>query len=94
MRVVDLGNSAIDDTNSAIRVGGHDWIVGGDDKGLAGLLAQFSDELEHIFAVAGIEVAGWLVSNHEGGIGCQGTGNRYTLLFAARKLIWTMVEPV
>jgi hypothetical protein len=62
---------------------GHDRIMGRDNKGLTCLLTEFSDELEHVFPVACIEVARWLVGNHQGRISGQRTRNRDTLLLAA-----------
>ena len=35
------------------------------DKGFSSLFTQLSDELEHVFTIARIEVAGWLVGNHK-----------------------------
>ncbi len=57
--------------------------MGGYDKGFAGAFAQCGDEFEHVFAVARVEVAGRLVGDDKGGIGCQGARNGYALLLAA-----------
>src|SRR5258706_6959981 len=94
VRIVDLGNYAIYDANSAVRVRGYNRIMGGDDKGFSRLFAQLGDELENVFAVARIQIARRLICNYESGIGCQRTSNRNTLLLTARELIGTMIEPV
>src|SRR5258706_6218635 len=94
VRIVDLGNYAIYDANSAVRVRGYNRVMGCDNKGFSRSFAQLGDELEDVFAVACIQVAGRLISNHEGGIGCQRTSNGNTLLLTARELIGTMIEPV
>ena len=58
------------------------WIMCCDNKRLAGLLTQRSDQLQHILAIACVQIARWLVSNHKGGIGSQSAGQGYALLFA------------
>src|SRR5438309_2168474 len=94
MRAIEFGDPAIDDADRAVRVRGDDRVVSGDDKGLAGLLAQLRNQLEHIFAVAGIEVAGWLVGDDQGGIGSQRPCAGYALLLATGELIGTVIESV
>ena len=54
------------DANCVVGMRGDNRIVRGNDKGLTGLLAQVSDEVEDILAVSGIQVAGRLVGDHEG----------------------------
>ena len=68
--------------------------MGGYDKGFTSLCTEFSDELEHVFAIASIEVTSGLVGNYKGGISCQRASNGDTLLLAPRELIGTMIEPV
>jgi hypothetical protein len=70
-RRIDRSNAAVGNVNGAARVRSHCWIMSGDDKGLAGLLSQERDQLQHIFPVAPIQVACWFICDHEGGIGRQ-----------------------
>src|SRR5262245_7604750 len=61
-------------------------------------LAEFGLELaqqaEDLFGVAGVEIAGRLIGDDEGGIGDDGAGNGDALLLTARQRAREMVEAV
>ena len=51
-------------------------------------------DVEHLAARPGVEIAGGLVGQDHRGIGHQRAGDRDALLLAARELVGTVVHPV
>ena len=60
-------------------------IVRDDDEAGLHLLVEFQHQLEHVFTVACIEVAGWLIGKHEPRPGDQSTRHGCALALAPRK---------
>src|SRR5579875_3622295 len=84
---LDRGNLAIDDTDRAVGVRCHNRVMGSDDKGFAGLLAQVGDEFEDILTIFGIQVTRRLIGNHKSRVGSQRPRNRDALLLATGELV-------
>ncbi len=80
--------------DDAVGVGGEDRVVGDEDEGCAFGLVEVEEELEDSGAVGGVEVAGGLVGEHDGGAEDEGAGERDALLLAAGELDGVVVEAV
>src|SRR5436305_10909358 len=62
-------------------------LVGDQDHGVARLV-ELVEELHDLLGRGGVEVAGGLVGEQDGGIVDQGSGDGHTLALAAGQLVW------
>src|SRR5688500_591652 len=85
---------SIGEPDCAPRAGGESGIVGHDQDRRARLFVQLLEELDKAGPGSTIEVTGWLIGeeNTRGVRKCAGNG--HTLLLAARKLRWQVVESI
>ena len=92
-------DGAIGKADDALAAAGQIHIVGDDDKGGVGASGVFfrlpcQQQIDDFGAGGGIEVAGGLVGEDDGGARGQRSGNGDALLLSARKLRWIMVQAV
>ena len=69
------------------------WIMGDHEGGLAQFAIGPDQHLENGFGVSCVQVAGWLVREHDCRAGNEGAGNGYTLLLAATQFRGPVIEP-
>jgi hypothetical protein len=81
-----LDELAVAERDQAVGVGGGDGVVGDHDHRLAELVYRAPQQLEHVGAGPGVEVAGRLVGEDDGRFGDEGTGDGDALLLAAGEL--------
>src|SRR5437764_821526 len=72
---------------------GHVGLVGDHHDGAA-LGVEPAEQRQHVLGGDGVEVAGGLVGQDQGGIGGDGAGDRHPLLLAAGQLRRHVVDPV
>ena len=61
-------------------------IVGDDDETRFELLIELKHEFEHVLAVARVEIAGWLIGQHQLRLRDQRAGDRSALTLATGQL--------
>ena len=92
--MVVLDDPAIHQRQHAIHAGGDVGIVRDQQHGRAAFLTDLPQGIQHQLARLGVEVAGRFVGEDQRRVVRQRTGNRDTLLLAARQLGRTVVHPV
>src|SRR5271155_3157675 len=88
---VVAGDDAVADGDDAVGVFGDVGLVGDDDDGVA-VGVELVEEGHDLVAGLGVEVAGGLVGEDDGGAIDEGAGDGNTLLFAAGELIGAVIE--
>ena len=66
----------------------------GDHHDGGALLVQLGEQVHHLLAILGVEVAGGLVGEDELGVGDYGAGDGHALLLSARELLREVLGPV
>lgn len=66
-------------------------VVGYNDDAVAFFMCQTLEQGENQLTVFGVQIAGRLIRKDDARIGSQGSGNRYSLLLAARKLAGSLL---
>ena len=61
----NLGNATVNDMNRTLGPCSNKGIMSGNDKGLSGSVSQLGDKLQDILTIAGIQIARWLIRNHD-----------------------------
>ena len=77
-------DEAVSYVNDAICESGHFWIVRHHNDGLLPTIDQVAQQPHHLRPICGIQVAGWLVGQQQGGFDGQCASDCHTLLFSAR----------
>jgi hypothetical protein len=90
--VFDVGDFAVAHVEDAIGDLGGLGVVGDHEDGLVELAAGLAEHLENGVGIFGVEVAGGLVGEDDGGAGDEGAGDSDTLLLAAGELVGAVVE--
>jgi hypothetical protein len=86
-REVVARDDAVADGDDAVGVFGDVGLVGDEDDGVA-LGVEFVEEGHDLVAGLGVEVAGGLVGEDDGGLVDQGAGDGDALALAAGELVW------
>ncbi len=81
-----LDDPAVEEVDDAVGVARVALRVGDHHDGGA-LVVQLGEQIHHLLAVLGVEVAGGLVGEDELGVGDHGAGNGHALLLSARELL-------
>src|SRR5687767_4584178 len=82
---------SIPHVHAAVRDPSELLIVSNDDEGLPGT-AQVQKQLVDALSGLGIELAGGLVTQQDGGVADQGAGDRHPLLLAPGQLVGAVVQ--
>src|SRR5262249_19528804 len=88
------GQRAVVQCKDAVSGGGHGGVVSGDEQADALLVCRPTQEGGNVAASAGVEIARWLIGYEETGGVDECAGQRYSLLFAARKFQRTVMRPL
>jgi hypothetical protein len=90
--VFDVSDFAVAHVEDAVGDLGSLGVVGDHEDGLVELAAGLAEHLEDGVGVLGVEIAGGLVGEDDGGAVDEGAGDGYALLFAAGKFVGAVVE--
>ena len=85
--------TSVEEVDDAVGVTGITLRVGDHHDGGA-LLVQLGEQIHHLLAILGVEVAGGLVGEDELGVGHHGTGDGHALLLSARELLREVLGPM
>ena len=92
MALLNVGDSSVAHVEDAVGDLGGFGVVGDHEDGLVELAAGGAEHLEDGVGVFGVEVAGGLVGEDDGGAGDEGAGDGDTLLLASGELVGAVVE--
>ena len=81
------------DVQDSVGIGGHGPFVSDYHQSIS-FFVEAAEKVHDFFAGGGIEVAGGLICQQDGGVVHKGSGNCDTLPLAAGKLIGAMLLPV
>src|SRR5215208_576572 len=85
---------AVDQRDDAVGTRGHPWVVGDDDDRLAELVHRPAQQAQHVGLGLGVQVAGRLVCEYDGGPRDQRAGDGHALLLTAGELGGAVRAPV
>src|SRR5216684_2749035 len=83
LAVLDVGDFAVAHVEDAVGDLGGFGVVGDHEDGLVELAAGSAEHVQNGVGVFGVEVAGGLVCEDDGGTVDEGAGDGYALLFAS-----------
>ena len=89
---LDVGDFAVAHVEDAVGDLGGLGVVGDHQDGLVELAAGGAEHFEDGVGVFGVEVAGGLVGEDDGGAGDEGAGDGDALLLAAGELVGAVIE--
>ena len=92
LAVFDVGDLAVAHVEDAVGDLGGLGVVGDHEDGLVELAAGLAEHLEDGVGVFGVEVAGGLVGEDDGGAVDEGAGDGDALLFATGELVGAVIE--
>ena len=93
LAVFDVGDFAVAHVEDAVGDLGGLGVVGDHQDGLVQLAAGLAEHVQDGVGVFGVEVAGGLVGEDDGGAVDEGAGDGDALLLAAGELVGAVMEP-